>query len=82
MKIKPRKDIKFYLKALIYVIPVVLLIASLFYASDVNFKFKYFNWIDYTYMILQVISPVLLLLLTVLYMGNRAKNSSNTNHKM
>jgi hypothetical protein len=78
----PPRDIKFHLKALVFVLPVVLLIASLFYASDVNFKLQYFNWLDYAYMILQVISPVLLLLLTNLYMANKSKNDNITDNKI
>jgi hypothetical protein len=64
-----------YFKAFIYVVPVVLILSSLFYLSDISFQLDYFIWNDFLWMLLQIVSPVFVMLTVNFYMARKAQKN-------
>ncbi len=67
--------LKRHIKAFFYVIPLSLILSSLFYLSDINFQLDYFNWNHFGWMILQITSPVILMFITNLMMDRKARRN-------
>ncbi|OUS12914.1 hypothetical protein A9Q93_09940 [Nonlabens dokdonensis] len=66
-------------KILVIIAIITMLIASLFYLSDIHFQLQYFKWKNFLSEVIMISLPIILSTAITIYMSYKAQKNRETN---